>query len=189
MSDVRATRARISGPCRSMRAERVSPPCRRGATSPVARHLRTSLTAVEAATPNRSAAARQLAPAATHFTSRSRRSFERGLVMRAGLRSSTHVESVFAHLGNPPRFRQVGFCSSVRPRLAAGRCAKGGRRIPFHVCPSHPPRPLPSSVRFQHVRNAPFERRQRISAGNPRRSIASGTRSGLDHALLLSFGK
>ena len=85
MSRVAATSPRISSAWASIRSERLSPPCGRGALLPVSRHRRTHFTAVDAATPNRSAAARRLIPAATASISRSRRSLDRGFVMQAGL--------------------------------------------------------------------------------------------------------
>jgi len=54
-------------------AARITPPAR------------THFTAVDAAIPNRSAAARRLIPDATAAISRLRRSLDRGLVMQAGL--------------------------------------------------------------------------------------------------------
>src|SRR3954470_8952587 len=63
--------------------------CGRGALLPVSRQRRTHFTAVDAAIPNRSAAARRLMPPATASISRSRRSLDRGLVMQAGLLCQT----------------------------------------------------------------------------------------------------
>ena len=58
-------------------------------------------TAVEAATPNRSAAARRDMPPATAAISLERRSSESGLAMHAGLLPSTMVNHIETASGNP----------------------------------------------------------------------------------------
>jgi hypothetical protein len=68
---------------------------------PVSRQRRTHFTAVEGATPNRSPAARQVAPCETASIRRSRRSLESGFVIRAGLPASPLDESLFETNGNP----------------------------------------------------------------------------------------
>jgi hypothetical protein len=69
----------------SMRPERLSPPCGRGAGEPVSRNRRIHFTAADGAIPNRSAAARRLMPLSTAAITRTRRSWLKGLVMTAGL--------------------------------------------------------------------------------------------------------
>jgi hypothetical protein len=64
MSAVSSTMARIAGPTASIRPDRLSPPCARGATEPVSSQSRRHFTAADGAIPNRAAAARQL-PAST----------------------------------------------------------------------------------------------------------------------------
>src|SRR3712207_7966564 len=56
MSDVRATRPRISEACASIRSERRSPPSALGATEPVSRSRAHQRIALDALTPNRAAA-------------------------------------------------------------------------------------------------------------------------------------
>jgi len=75
--------ARMSAARSSIRRERISPPRGFGAMSPVSRCCARQRTAVEGATPNRSAAARQLDPLSTAAKSRVRKSIERAI--HAGL--------------------------------------------------------------------------------------------------------
>ena len=64
MSDVRSSRPRINGACASIRPDRRSPPRGPGATEPTCRCSDHQRIALDAPTPNRSAAARHDAPAA-----------------------------------------------------------------------------------------------------------------------------
>ena len=83
MSGLVSTRATSSAACASIGAERRSPPCGRAAWLPVVFHWRSNSTAVDGATPKRSAAPRQLMPSnSTARMMRTRRSGERGFVMR-----------------------------------------------------------------------------------------------------------
>ena len=108
---------KIAGPSASIRSDRLSPPCARGATEPVSRHRRCHFTAIEGAMPNRAAAARQLWPAVIAPTTRCLRSKERGRVMKAGLLTSLNRESQPRPNGNPAqRFREYERCSSLRRR-------------------------------------------------------------------------
>ena len=69
--------ARMSAARSSIRRERISPPRGFGAMSPASRCCTRQRTAVDGATPNRSAAARQLDCLSTAAKSRARRSIER----------------------------------------------------------------------------------------------------------------
>jgi hypothetical protein len=58
MSDPSSTIAMIAAPQASIRPDRMSPPCARGATEPVSSQSRRHLTAEDGAIPNRAAAVR-----------------------------------------------------------------------------------------------------------------------------------
>ena len=68
-----------------MRDERRSPPSGPGANDPLCRVMPHQRIALEALTPNRTAAARQDAPAATAATTLSRKSTDSALDMPVGL--------------------------------------------------------------------------------------------------------
>ena len=79
-----------------MRAERRSPPSGPGANDPLCRAMPLQRIALEALTPNRAAAARQDAPAATAATTLSRKSTDSALDKGAGVRAA--IEAAGASL-------------------------------------------------------------------------------------------
>lgn len=87
---------------------------RAGRGSPLLRAIASHRLTLAALTPNRSAAARWLAPSATAFNTRTRRSRDSAFTMTASLLSGGHVESEPAFSGNPQRFNQLGRRSSRR---------------------------------------------------------------------------
>ena len=93
MSGVRSSRPRISGACPSIRPERRSPPRGPGATEPTCRCRAHQRIALDAPTPNRSAAARHEAPAAIAATTRSRRSTDNAFDMPVGPPPDRKLES------------------------------------------------------------------------------------------------
>ncbi|CIW59712.1 Uncharacterised protein [Streptococcus pneumoniae] len=111
MSNLASSSARIRSACCSMRPERRSPPRGPGRASPCVRVSCRQRIALAALTPNRAAAARHDSPPSIAATTRSRRSKDSALLIRAGLRSSTKLESEPRPLGNPIRFNQVAECS------------------------------------------------------------------------------
>lgn len=76
-----------------MRDERRSPPSGPGANDPLCRAMPHQRIALEALTPNRTAAARQDAPAATAATTLSRKSTDSALDMPVGLLADRKLES------------------------------------------------------------------------------------------------
>lgn len=85
-----------------------------GAKSPVSRRRACPRIAVEAATPNRLEAARQLIPPFTAAKSRERRSIERGCAIHAGLLPSAWILNQKSHpKGIPARFKTVQRRSSA----------------------------------------------------------------------------
>jgi hypothetical protein len=72
--------------------------------------------ALEALTPNRTAAARQDAPAATAATTLSRKSTDSALDMPVGLLADRKLESDWARVGESSRITQIGNCSRKQVR-------------------------------------------------------------------------
>jgi hypothetical protein len=67
--------------------------------------------ALEALTPNRTAAARQDAPAETAATTLSRKSTDSALDMPVGLLADRKLESDWTRVGESSRISQIGNCS------------------------------------------------------------------------------
>ena len=85
ISGTSATIVGIAAPQPSIRSDRPSPPCARGAAEPVASQSRRHCTATDGATPNRAAAPRQLTPPSITAITQSPRSSDKGRVVKAGL--------------------------------------------------------------------------------------------------------
>src|ERR1700761_8907609 len=101
-SDVSSRSSRIRAACASIRPERRSPPRGPGRAFPCSRcKLRHRLT-LAGLTPNRAAASRWLAPAATAARTRTRRSTDKAFDMPAGLHAPAgRLNHISAGLGTP----------------------------------------------------------------------------------------
>jgi hypothetical protein len=124
---------RIAGACASIRADRRSPPCRRGARSPARRASACHRIALEALTPNRVAACRHDAPSSIARTTRLRRSTDSALVMHAGLLATARIlNQIAAPLGIP--------CESFSSKHALDSSLHLARLAPLRsaalVCPA-----------------------------------------------------
>src|ERR1700761_8268847 len=137
-SDVSSRSSRIRAACASIRPERRSPPRGPGRAFPCSRcKLRHRLT-LAGLTPNRAAASRWLAPAATAARTRTRRSTDSAFDMPAGLRSPAgsmnHISGVLGTLSD-----------SVRPDAAL---VVGTRQLFRRGVLAYP---VPNVVRSRHT--------------------------------------
>src|SRR4051794_29294290 len=130
MSGVSSMSARISAACASMRPERRSPPSALGRASPCVRSKARQRIALDALTPNRSAAWRQDNPVPIAASTRVRRSSDSAFDMPAGLHPAGSLNHSSPDLGIPSDslssddalIRQLAFecgydSSSIRERL------------------------------------------------------------------------
>jgi hypothetical protein len=108
MSGVSASAAWIRAACASIRAERRSPPCLRGAADPRCSKRCRQRIALDTLTPNRAAAARHDRPSSTAAKTRSRKSIDKARPIPADLLIGNQDESENNALGNPSRFNRFG---------------------------------------------------------------------------------
>ena len=113
MPGAASSAARMRDACRSVCADRWSPPRRCGAALPRSRTSRAQRIALEMPIPKRAAAARRYIPSPIAATTRSRRSIESGRPIHSRPPiPATSVNQTSARLGIPSRVSRIGICSS-----------------------------------------------------------------------------